>query len=300
MNTQSNQVSRFNDIMNDLKYAGKRALKDIPVDLLAIDSSYQTDQRINSDSRKKAINKLAENWNENKLESITVVPHLEEHKFYVVNGYGRWQASQKQPQKYEYLSALLLLGAPQDEKERRKFESELFAYQDNERAPLKPIDRHGALLNLGDTSALLLEELKNKYNFSFVADKGNRGQSVLGSYTEVFGLAKSKGRDCLEYIFDICKGGGFDRKTNGYASYVMRSLRDMWMLFPDERNYTKELLTEMFRKIEPSKLKSNATKNYPELDWRVACSLYLEDFIVGKTGVKRLRMVDGKKVIKIG
>lgn len=89
--TTIESAKRFKDIMNDLKAAGKRALKDIPVELLAIDETYQTIERT---GRRDSINRLAANWDENKLEPITVVPHIEECKFYVVNGYGRWQASQ--------------------------------------------------------------------------------------------------------------------------------------------------------------------------------------------------------------
>lgn len=294
--TNNELSNRFKDIMNDLKTAGKRALKDIPVELLTIDTSYQTLDRTN---RESDILRLASHWDENKLEPITVVPHVEECRFYVVNGYGRWQASQMQKPKYEYLCANVLLGAMKmSVEERRKFESELFAYQNREVSKLKPIQLHGALKNLGDPNAILIEEFIQKYKFSFVGTPGRRNEGVFGSYSDLYITIKRKGAECLEYIFSICAQGGFDRKPNGYASYIIRALQDIWSLYPADREATKMFLSDYFRQIDPIHIRADAQAKYPILECRTACSLLIEDKVIENLSLSRCRAIDNGKVIK--
>lgn len=99
-----NERKRFNDCMNAMKDKGCRALYEIPVDLMTIDPLYQTDERT-----QRSLKKLIENWDENKLEPITIVPHEEEGMFYIVNGYGRWTASQYLPEPKKYFLLLCCL-----------------------------------------------------------------------------------------------------------------------------------------------------------------------------------------------
>ena len=74
-NTMEDKRRRFNDYMNMIKNnkKGCRALIDIPVDLMTIDPSYQTEERT-----QRNLKKLIDNWDENKLEPITIVPNEEE------------------------------------------------------------------------------------------------------------------------------------------------------------------------------------------------------------------------------
>ena len=61
----------------------------IPVELMEVDSRYQTDERTERD-----LKYLTNNWDERKLMPLLGVPHWEEGKVYIVDGYGRWIASQ--------------------------------------------------------------------------------------------------------------------------------------------------------------------------------------------------------------
>ena len=81
---------RFNDYMNMMKNQGCRALCDIPIDLMTIDPLYQTEERT-----ERSLKKLIDNWDENKLEPVTIVPHEEVGMFFIVNGYGRWTAKKQ-------------------------------------------------------------------------------------------------------------------------------------------------------------------------------------------------------------
>ena len=61
----------------------------IPVELLDIDESYQTPERT-----ARSLNYLVGNWDDNKLLPLAGVPHWEEGKVYLFDGFGRWIASQ--------------------------------------------------------------------------------------------------------------------------------------------------------------------------------------------------------------
>lgn len=65
------------------------AIIKIPVELMEVDSRYQTDERT-----ERNLQYLVRNWDERKLMPLMGVPHWEEGKVYIVDGYGRWIASQ--------------------------------------------------------------------------------------------------------------------------------------------------------------------------------------------------------------
>ena len=271
------------------------AIVQIPVDMLEIDTRYQTEVRTERD-----LHYLTNNWNENKLLPLIGVPHWEEGKVYLVDGYGRWIGSQiVDKTKYEYLTVLLILNAPTDPIERLEFEAEMYAYQNKQVAKMTAIQKHGAMIVLHDKATEKMEELKKKYGFEYTAEKGNREASVLGSYTETLALCKIDDGKCADYVFDICEGAGFDRKPNGYATYMFRALRDIYKLYANDRELTKQFLIGELRSITPTILKANAVVKYPILDIKTAVSLHLEDMIVGNLGLEQSREIVGTKVVPI-
>ena len=273
----------------------KNAITTIPVEIMEIDTRYQTEVRTERD-----LNYLTNNWNESKLLPLIGVPHWEEGKVYLVDGYGRWIGSQiVDKEKYEYLDVLLVLNAPTDKKERLKFEAEMYAYQNKQVAKMTAIQKHGAMIVLHDSATEKMEELKEKYGFEYTANKGNREASVLGSYTETLALCKIDNGKCADWAFAICEGAGFDRKPNGYATYMFRALKDIYKLYAENRNETKKFLCSELRKITPLTLKANAVVKYPTLDIKTAVSLYLEDMIVENLGLEQSREIVGTKVVPI-
>lgn len=124
----------------DAKY--NVAIIPIPVELLEIDTRYQTEIRTERD-----LHYLVNNWNENKLLPLIGVPHWEEGKVYLVDGYGRWIASQLvDKKKYSDLQVLLVLNPPEDAEARLKFEAEMYAYQNKQVARMTAIQKHGAMV----------------------------------------------------------------------------------------------------------------------------------------------------------
>ena len=102
----------------------------------------------------------------------------------------------------------------------------MYAFQNKDVARITAVQKHGAMLLMHDKGTEILEEMKEKYNFEYTAHKGNRSASILGSYTEALDICRQS-EEMADWIFNICKKAGFDRKTNGYSTYVMRALKDM-------------------------------------------------------------------------
>lgn len=76
----------------------------------------------------------------------------------------------------------------------------------------------------------------------------------------------------------------------------MRSLRDIYKLYPENRTEIENVLIKYLRKIEPVFLKSESVVKYPLLDSRVACSLFVEDVVVRELNVKHKRKLEDNKV----
>jgi hypothetical protein len=164
---------------------------------------------------------------------------------------------------------------------------------------MQPIQRHGALEILEDPAALAMDKMQKEYGFLYSKGSGQREENVLGSYASTYHIARLHKADCLDYIFSVCRESGFDRKTNGYASYIMNALKDMWKLYPENRTETADFLGKYLRKFDPAKLKANAVSRYILIDFRTAVSLYMEDLLVDNIALSHRRQVEGKSVTEI-
>lgn len=262
----------------------------IPVELLEIDESYQIPERT-----ARSLNYLVGHWDDNKLLPLAGVPHFEEGKIYLFDGYGRWIGSQMIENPKKDLQVMVILNAPSDPEERRLYEAKMYAFQNKDVAKMTAVQKHGAMLLMHDKGTEILEAMKRKYKFDYSSHKGNRSASVLGSYTEALSICK-QGEDIADYIFNICKKAGFDRKANGYSTYVMRALRDMYKLYSEQADEVEKVLVKYLRKIDPVFLKSEAIVKYPLLDYKMACSLFMEDIVVRELNAKHKRKVEDGKV----
>lgn len=272
-----------------------RAIIRIPVEMMEIDTRYQTEVRTERD-----LQYLVNNWDERKLLPLIVVPHWKEGKLYIVDGYGRWVASQiVDPVKYADLECMVLLDAPIDENERLSYEANLYAFQNKQVAKMTPIQRHGAMMCLQNSAAMALENLKEKYAFEFVSKPGKRDISILGSYTETLELCKLDNGKAANYVFGILVKAGFDRKVNGYSRYMLRGLRDIYKLYANDREETFEYFINAFRGQEPLYIKSAAVTKYPMLEVPTAVSLYLEDRVVEDLNLVQSRKTKGNRIVSI-
>lgn len=285
-------VERLKGMLKEALDAKKNVvIISIPVEMLEIDESYQTEERT-----ARSLDYLVNNWDDNKCLPLSGVPHWEEGKVYVFDGFGRWIGSQMIKKPKKELDVMVILNAPKKTNDRRVYEAKMYAFQNKDVSKMTPVQKHGAMLLMHDQATELLEKMKHKYEFEYSGLKGNRSASILGSYTEALSVCKY-GEDMAEYVFGICKKAGFDRKSNGYSTYIMRSLKDMYKLYPKIHTETEKVLIKYLRKIEPVFLKSEAVVKYPLLDYKTACSLFLEDIIVRELDEEHKRTVENGKII---
>lgn len=300
MTTRENNIGELRGLLATAKANGQNvAIIKVPVYMMAIDESYQT-----VDRTARKLNYLTNRWDERKIGVLTVVPHEEEGLCYIVDGYGRWKASQiVDKEKYTTLDCAVLLNAPADPTERRKFEAELFANQNRDVAKLKPVDKHGAMQVMEDPAILALDELQVKYGFSIgkTKYKGDNatGVRINSIYVDVSESIKRYGKDIADWYFNVCKKSGLVIKPHGYAAYIYRALRDMYILYPDKRNEISDILIQHFRPITPQEFKAKAVAEYPKLDYRAACSMYAEDIVTESLGLEHSRKTTNGNTVTI-
>lgn len=301
MNEETRRMEQFNDIVANIKplmTTGKgknqRAITGsavVPLSCCFVDSRYQGMRT------HKHLNRLKNKWDERKLTPIILVPHPEEYRFAVVDGQGRCLVASEKGM--DRLNAIILMDAPEDLNERLKFEAEYFIGQDSEVENVKPLEKHLSRVIIGDSAAVSLDKLLNKYGIKFVATKGNREESVLGSYTDTYSIVKVHGEKCLDFIFSIIDNAGWNKETNGYATFVMRSLRETWVAHPNDRKEIHRFLSKELRQIDPALFSAEAKAKYPKRDHRVSCVLYVEDMVCDGLGIEKKIYVDNGKKVKI-
>lgn len=271
------------------------ALANVPIDgdLCYVDKRYQGNRL------HKRIKNLENNFDKRKLTPIILVPHYDEHRFAIVDGQGRFIVCPKKGM--THLFAIILCDAPEDPVERLKFEAEHFIGQDTEVEKVKQLEKHPARVILGDPGAVAMENSCKKYKVKFSGSKGNRAESYLGSYNETYDIACVHGEDCLNFIFSIIKNAGWNRESNGYATYVIRALKSMYSEHPNERKIIHNLLSSELRETTPERFKQDSCLRYPKrADARMACTLYTEDLVCDKLHIGRKVLHEpGEKILAI-
>ena len=301
MNEETRRMEQYNDIVANIKplmTVGKgknqRVITGsavVPLSLCYVDSRYQGMRT------HKHLNRLRNGWDERKLTPIILVLHPEEYRLAVVDGQGRIIVAGEKG--IDRLNAIILMDAPEEPEERLKFEAEYFIGQDSEVENVKPLEKHLSRVIIGDSAAVSLDKLLNKYGIKFVATKGNREESVLGSYTDTYSIVKVHGEKCLDFIFSIIENAGWNKETNGYATFVMRSLRETWVAHPNDRKEIHRFLSKELRQIDPALFSAEAKAKYPKRDHRVSCVLYVEDLVCDGLGIEKKIYVDNGKKVKI-
>ena len=263
----------------------------VPLSICFIDKRYQGMRE------HKKLNRLENKSDECNLTPIIIVPHPEEYRYAVVDGQGRCLVAPKKGM--TRLNAIVLMDAPEDLNERLKFEAEYFIGQDSEVENVKPLEKHLSRCIIGDPAATTLDRMLKKYNIKFVATKGNRNESVLGSYTDTYSIVRVHGEKCLDFIFSVIENAGWNKEANGYATFVMRALREIWIAHPNDRKAIHAYLSDTLRQIDPKLFSSNARARYPKRDHRASCVLYTEDMVCNGLGIEKKIYTDGSRTCKI-
>ena len=292
------QINLYNQAMDNVRAFSTSKSRKNNVGIVAINLSLlYVDERYQGLRSHNKINRLIKNWDEDKLSPITVVPHPEEYRFAVVDGQGRLMAA-RQKGEYDSLQAIVLLKEHNSIEERLKFEAKIFAEQDLEVEKIRPEEKHLANVIAGDEPAVILDNLLHKYEISIKAGKGSKGKSILGSYTDTYSVAKVQGEKCLDFIFSIIENVGWNYEKNGYATFVIRALKNIWIAHPEDRVDIYCFLSKELRKIDPTLLSANSRSKYPERDFRISCSLYVEDLVCDTLHLEK-RIYEDKNRCKI-
>lgn len=301
MNSEEIMRNRFNDIMANArpmmtKGSGKSlhtitAYANVPLALCYVDERYQGMRT------HKHIKRLENKWDERKLSNITLVPHPEEYRFAIVDGQGRFLVAPKKG--LDKLFATILMDAPENPTERLKFEAEYFIGQDTESENVKPLEKHPARVIIGDESATILDKLLKNMKLSLQLTKEIEKSLFLEAIQIHIQLQKFMEKNAQISFFSIISNAGWNKETNGYATFVMRALRDVWVAHPNNRTEIHEFLSDELRQLDPGLFSANAKSKYPKRDHRVSCVLYAEDMVCKGLGIKKMIYIDGDKKCKI-
>ena len=262
----------YRTVISNIKEIGHKKYACIPRELLAIDPEYQ---RIET-RRFSKIKKLAENWNFDKMDALSVVPHPEEGKFYIVDGYGRYTASALLAEPLTELECDIKMEAPADPEERRKYEAKLFSTQDEGTDVLKAVDKHKANVLLGDEVATIINDICKKYGVVLTAGRGSRTGKILGCYVKMLPTVRSVGRKGTEFIFDVIEETSWSNGSNAYCTGIIWGLSAAYKIGGDVPGF-KEKLVEELRRFDMKVFKTKSAAAYPERDRYVAMKLYMED-----------------------
>ena len=260
----------------------------IPLSLLFLDERYQRHHK------ESGVKKLCKNWDVRKLAPILVAPHYDDYVFSLIDGNNRTTVMKMLDM--SSATATIMMQAPTDDKERLKFECEIFADQDSESEKVRLVEKHNSNVIRGNKAAILVDKFTKEYGVTFTNTKGNRDCAVLGSYAETYDIAKTeKGEDILNFIFTIIDNAGWHDEANGYATYVFRALKSVWLAHSSERETIHEFLSKELRQYDPDLFGASARAKYPKRDYRSACVLYIEDIICEALHIERKIYKDGEK-----
>ena len=293
--TKEERKNLFNSIMENIKPLevdenGKviTASARIPLSLLFLDERYQRKHKESS------VRRLYKNWDVRKLAPILVAPHYDDYVFSLIDGNNRTTVMEMR--NIPSATATIMMQAPTDDAERLKFECEIFADQDSESEKVKLVEKHNSNVIRGDKAATIIQKLVEEYNVAFVETKGQRNSAILGSYSDTYSIAKTENGDkILEFIFSIIQNAGWHDETNGYATYIFRALKSVWIAHPENREDIHKFLSTELRQYDPELFGASARAKYPKRDYRSACVLYAEDLVCDGMHIDRKIYKDGEK-----
>lgn len=259
----------YNTVMSNLLISGTKACAVIPRELMSVDPAYQ---RLETRNHRK-IKAMHDNFDHMIMDALLVVPHPEECTFSIVDGYGRFIASEGILDKLE---CVVITSAPSDPDERRHFEASIFTRQSLYTEKVTPLQMHKANLILGEPNAVALQAVLDRHKLSIAEGKGARRPGTIGSYSSAYRIIKAKGKTAYESIISTCCKAGYNLSGDGLCDKIIMSLYKIYSFYGDI-GLAKVL--PIMRETPPSTLKAEGIAAYPK---RVGLSLalYMQDYLV--------------------
>ena len=300
MNTNATRENTYNLIMANTIPVGNKRYASILTDgdIIFADSRIQRDN--DTLKAKKKIRNLAENWDINKMDALKVVPHPEEHRFSLVDGYHRLSAAILKGEKS--LVCEIITGLSDNPAERLIQEATLFATQNDEVDTLSPIERHKANVLRGIRENVIIDDLCNKYNIALKKNPSHGRTQIgqLAGFTMALQFLKhnDNGKEVIDNVFYILCESRWDIAKLGLSSNTIHMVANILKLHPEHQNEICSLLIKEFTPIEPEQLFSKAYSKYPARREKERNLLYVEDVVCETLGITRV-YYGGKATTKI-
>lgn len=278
----------YDVIMHNLREVGNKKFASIPLDLLYVDERFQ---RLNKKGVGK-VRKLADKWNNNKMDPLRVSPHNDECAFSVIDGLHRFFAAKLVGM--EEIVCEVIMNLPEDATERLKAEAMLFATQCDEVDTLTPAEKHNANIIMEIPEYLILDKVARKYGIEIKtgAGRGLVKQNVLAGYVEALNIARIYGEPIVDAAFKIICESRWNISPAGTGNRVLRCLRNIITLHPGyEDEIIKNIITR-FKPVTPIQFMAEAIAAYPERRESEQATLYLEDYLCDTIGMDRVYLAD--------
>ena len=272
----------FNLTTQNIQQIGKKKLVYIPLKLLCIDSGYQRDEHIS----KGKISNLVNKWNDDKMDPLRVSIHPEEKCFAIIDGCHRYYAASALNFAGLECEVMFLSSNPA---ERRVQEATLFATQNDETDKLTPLEKHKANCMRGIKENVYLQKMVDKYNIALKPERGRGRAKInhLAGFSAALQASKISEQH-IDNIFNIIVSARWNLATNGFHSYIIRTISRVLRLHPAYTNEIVQTLIDYCIKIEPDSFLAEATVAYPERKIEEACVLTMEDKVCKALNIPRV------------
>lgn len=241
------------------RIAGK-IIAEVPVYLLAVDESYQ---------RKVNKNKLVKNWDYKKCSLLLVSYRKDERKYYIIDGYHRYEAAIVMG--LETLPCEILYDLSIEE------EAELFATQDRDVTKVSVVDKYKAGVVCKEKNAMAIKNMCDEYGI-IVSSRRGVNHLVALSDTYTFIDAKIHKEDALRWIFGIYMDSHWNAYPDGLNVNYIRPITYVYNnVKTDDLESVYEILVNNLQHISPKMIITYANLTY-------------DSFVADKTRVSMLFM----------
>lgn len=275
--TTLNQMTNANAIR-----IGVRKFALIPVTEMFIDETYQR-------SVQNKVNKIANNWNDNKCDILQISYRTDIDKYAIIDGQNRWAAARKIG--ITHLLCQIFEGLTLKE------EAQIFAEQNDNVTKISSADKFKSLLVMEDKTCLQIKSLCDEFGISIRKTQGdslNKIRKNLNGLVSAQRIVEQYGIKCLRWIFTVIEKSGWELTAKAYSYKSIEILFNFYQsrFEKDSFNTDTEKLINLYASIgEYNGLVNHANKyvldrtprnDRKSFSEREAIICYIENMILNK------------------
>lgn len=270
----ADKIARAQMLINTTPEIWERRTAVVPIDLLAVDYTYQ---RIRTDH----VNYLYDKWEKSECEHLIV--SYRDGIFYIIDGQHRYYAALARG--VEDLPCNIRTGLTMED------EARIFVRMNKSRKALTPFDEFKANIACGNESIpdvkadMTIKKICDKYKVE-VKKVETRGTipRILRSLTRARDIVKSKmlGEECLDWMLNlITTEGKWSECQEAYRSYTMDMLRVFYVENMENIEVETARLKSLMSRLSPTEMLelANKYKKKYECNLASAMSMVLKELI---------------------